>query len=52
MSPILYELSVPVYIRALENLINVLKKGEEHAKEKGMAIDKLVNATLVEDMKV
>lgn len=52
MAPTLYELSVPVYIRSLDNLLNVLKKGEEHAKENGYEVDKLVQASLGHGMNV
>lgn len=52
MAPVLYELSVPVYIRSLENLMNVLKKGEEHAKQNGTDVDSLVQATLGHGMNV
>ena len=38
----LYDLSVPVYIRSLENLINVLKKGEKWADENKVPHEKLV----------
>lgn len=52
MSPILYDLSVPVYIRSLENLLNVLKKGEGHAKQNGTDVDSLVQASLGHGMHV
>lgn len=52
MPPILYDLTVPVYIRALENLLTVLKKGEEHAKQNGYEVDKLVEARIAPDMNV
>lgn len=52
MPPVLYDLSVPVYIRSLENLLHVLKKGEEHAKENGYDVDKLAQSRLAPDMNV
>lgn len=52
MSPVLYDLSVPVYIRALEHLINILRKGEEHAKENGYEVDTLAQASLGHGMNV
>jgi uncharacterized protein len=45
-----YEISVPVFIRALENLSSILKKGEAFAKEKGIPGTDLVEARLIEDM--
>jgi uncharacterized protein len=43
----IYDASVPVFIRALENLAAILKTGEAFAKEKGVD---LVEARLAEDM--
>ena len=48
----LYDMSVPVYIKALENLINVLKKGEKWADENNVDHSKLIDARLHADMNV
>lgn len=52
MSTTLYDLSVPVYIRALEQLAHILKKGEQWADENKVPHEKLLEAKLYEDMKV
>lgn len=52
MSPTIYELSIPVYIRSLENLIHVLRKGEEWAKQNNIDPDTLAQARLAPDMNV
>ena len=46
----LYELSIPVFIRSLNNLSAILKKGEAYADEKGIPHAKLLEARLVDDM--
>ena len=46
----MYAASVPVFVRALDNLIHVLKKGEAFAKEKGADPDTLLQQRLVFDM--
>jgi hypothetical protein len=46
----MYQASVPVFVRALTNLSNVLKKGEAHAKEKGVEPDNLLQQRLIFDM--
>lgn len=46
----MHQASVPVFSRALTNLSNVLKKGEAHAKEKGVEPDALLQQRLVFDM--
>jgi hypothetical protein len=38
----MYQASVPVFARALANLSDVLKKGEAHAKDKGVDPDNLL----------
>lgn len=48
----LYDMSVPVYIRALENLSKVLKAGEKWANENNVELNKLVEARLAPDMNV
>ncbi|MGH8190706.1 MAG: DUF1993 domain-containing protein [Rhodanobacteraceae bacterium] len=46
----MYQASVPVFVRALTNLSDVLKKGEAHAKEKGVEPDNLLQQRLMFDM--
>jgi hypothetical protein len=46
----LYDISVPVFIRVLGNLSEVLKKGEAFADEKGIPHAQLLEARLIEDM--
>ncbi|MBU6477651.1 MAG: DUF1993 family protein, partial [Xanthomonadaceae bacterium] len=46
----MYQASVPVFVRALTNLSEVLKKGEAHAKEKGADPDNLLQQRLIFDM--
>jgi hypothetical protein len=46
----MYQASVPVYLRALGNLRGVLRKGEEHAREKGYEPELLLQARLAPDM--
>jgi hypothetical protein len=48
--PSLYEISVPVFIRALNNLSAILKKAEEYAAEKNIDPNTLASAKLVDDM--
>ena len=48
----LYDMSVPVYVRALENLLNVLKAGEKWADENNVEHSKLIEARLAPDMHV
>ena len=46
----MYQASVPVFVRALTNLSKVLKKGEAHAKAKGVEPDNLLQQRLIFDM--
>ena len=46
----LYELSIPVFIRSLNNVSAFLKKGEAYADEKGIPHAKLLETRLVDDM--
>lgn len=46
----LYEATVPSFAQILEAMSGVLKKGEAHALEKGMAPDEWVGARLFSDM--
>ena len=50
MSTGLYDLSVPVFMRGLKNLLNILDKAEAHAKEKGVDADAWLSLRLIEDM--
>ena len=46
----MYQASVPVCVRALTNLENVLKKGEEFAQKKKISPEVLLNCRLAADM--
>lgn len=46
----LYDISLPVFIRALTNLSEVLKKGGIHALNKHVAPDRLLEQRLIFDM--
>ncbi|HJP97816.1 MAG TPA: DUF1993 domain-containing protein [Rhodanobacteraceae bacterium] len=46
----MYQASVPVFVRALTNLTSVLKKGEAHAKDRGVDPDNLLQQRLIFDM--
>jgi len=46
----LYDVSVPVFIRALENLDRILDKGAAYFAEKGRAEGELSGSRLIEDM--
>jgi hypothetical protein len=48
--PTLYEISVPVYIRALKNLSAVLTKAETYATEKSIDPKTLTEGKLIDDM--
>ena len=50
MSITMYSASVPVLVRALENLQHVLKKGEAHAEAKKIAPEVLLHTRLTPDM--
>jgi hypothetical protein len=50
MSITMYSASVPVLVRALENLQQVLKKGEAHAEAKKIAPEVLLHTRLTPDM--
>ena len=50
MATSLYDLTVPVFIRNLENLAKILAKGEAFAAEKGIDPVDLLNARLIDDM--
>jgi hypothetical protein len=46
----MYDISVPVFIRAFENLSKILEKGEAFAREKSIDPSELVETRLVADM--
>ncbi|HJW05592.1 MAG TPA: DUF1993 domain-containing protein [Rhodanobacter sp.] len=46
----MYQVAVPVFVRALGNLAHVLKKGEQHAKSKNVSDDVLLQTRLIPDM--
>jgi hypothetical protein len=46
----MYQASVPVFVRALGNLADVLKKGEAHAKSKNVTDETLLQTRLIPDM--
>ncbi|CAP80627.1 hypothetical protein E8E15_003423 [Penicillium rubens] len=46
-----YNYTVATFTRGLNTLSTLLKKAEEYAKENNIALDELLNARLVEDMK-
>ena len=50
MSLSMYQASVPVFVRALTNLRQVLQKGEAHAKAKNVSDAVLLQTRLIPDM--
>ncbi|MBS0381585.1 MAG: DUF1993 domain-containing protein [Proteobacteria bacterium] len=46
----MYQASVPVFVRGLTNMADVLKKGEAFAKDKGQNPDGLLQQRLIFDM--
>lgn len=50
MSTSLYDLTVPVLIRALRNLSAILEKGAAHARDQGIDPAELIQARLAPDM--
>jgi uncharacterized protein len=46
----MYSASVPVFVRGLENLADILAKGQSFVAEKGLNEQELVQARLIEDM--
>jgi hypothetical protein len=50
MSLSMYDASIPVFVRALRNLDQVLVKGEAHARDKGADPDTLLQSRLIFDM--
>ncbi|KAK9489880.1 hypothetical protein V1508DRAFT_426576 [Lipomyces doorenjongii] len=51
MSAPLYDFSVPLFIRGLNTLSHIIKKGEEYANEKGNPLSELLEWRLAPDMK-
>jgi hypothetical protein len=50
MSPSMHAFTQPVFVRALRNLQHVLNLGEQHAKDKGIAPEVLLQSRLIADM--
>ena len=50
MATALYDLTVPVLLRALRNLSAIIEKGSVHADAQGLAPETLLQARLFEDM--
>ena len=50
MATDLFDLTVPVFVRSLTNLGNILTKGETFAKERGVDPAELISARLAPDM--
>lgn len=50
MATALYDLTVPVLLRALRNLSAIIEKGRVHAEAQGLAPETLLQARLFEDM--
>ena len=50
MSFSMYDASIPVFVRVLRNLDQVLAKGEAHAREKGGEPETLLQSRLIFDM--
>ncbi|WP_050406509.1 DUF1993 domain-containing protein [Bradyrhizobium embrapense] len=50
MSTPLYDASVPVFRQMLDALANLLRKGEAHARERGLDPDAMLAARLAPDM--
>ncbi|KAK9371439.1 uncharacterized protein V1513DRAFT_455759 [Lipomyces chichibuensis] len=51
MSAPLYDFSIPLFIRGLNTLSHIIKKGEEYANENGTPLSELVEWRLAPDMK-
>jgi uncharacterized protein len=50
MSISMYQVAVPVFLRALDNLHHVLKLGQAHAKEKNVEDSVMLHTRLIPDM--
>lgn len=51
-STVLYDITVPLFVRQLENLLVVLKKGEDWCEKNNVDKNKLIEGKLAEDMLV
>lgn len=52
MSLTLYDLTIPIMVRQLETLTDVLKQGEQWAKDNNKPESELLEASIYEDMRV
>ena len=52
MSLSLYDLTVPILVRNLEILKEILQKGEQWAKDNGKSESELLEARIIDDMNV
>ncbi len=50
MSLSMYQATVPMFVRSLQNLRHVLEKGEAHARDQGFAAETLLESRLIGDM--
>jgi uncharacterized protein len=50
MSMSMYQVAIPVFVRALQNLHHVLKLGEAHAKSKNVEDSVMLHSRLIPDM--
>jgi uncharacterized protein len=50
MSMSMYQVAIPVFVRALQNLHHVLKQGEAHAKSKNVEDSVMLHTRLIPDM--
>jgi uncharacterized protein len=50
MSPSMHDISVPLFVRGLTILAQLLEKGEAHAAQAGLAPETLLGARLADDM--
>ena len=48
--PALYDVTIPAFIRGLQNLSAMLEKSKAFAAEQGMDLSELVDARLIDDM--
>ena len=48
----LYDMTVPIFVAALENFRHFLSVGEKYANEHGIEHQKFMNARLIDDMNV
>lgn len=48
--PLLYDITIPVFIRGFDTLSAILEKGRDHAREQGWDESELTEARLIADM--